>query len=120
MTNEGGAMEDEPKPVEPEEKPVEPAEPQPAMEPVESRAERLRRSGQRIRLYTLAFVSVALIVIVIALAVENTRQVKASWIVGTTHASLVWIVLAATVLGWLLGLTTGVIFGLRTRRRPPR
>jgi uncharacterized integral membrane protein len=115
-------MEDEPTPVEPEEKPVEPAEPQPqpALEPVESRGERLRRHGQRFRLYTLAFVSVALIVIVIALAVENTRQVKLSWVVGTTHASLVWIVLAATVLGWLLGLTTGVIFRLRTRRRHPR
>lgn len=113
-------MEDEPKPAETEEKPVEPAEPQPALVPVESRGERLRRHAQRFRLYTLAFVSVALIVIVIALAVENTRQVKLSWVVGTTHASLVWIVLAATVLGWLLGLTTGVIFRLRTRRRHPR
>ncbi len=113
-------MEDEPKPVEPEEKPVEPAEPPPALVPIESRGERLHRQAQHFRLYTLAFVSVALIVVVIALAVKNTSQVKLSWVVGTTHASLVWIVLVATVLGWLLGLTTGVIFRLRTRRRLPR
>jgi uncharacterized integral membrane protein len=53
----------------------------------------------------------------IALAVANTRQVKLSWIVGTTHASLVWIILVAAVLGWLLGITTSLIFRLRTRRR---
>jgi uncharacterized integral membrane protein len=56
---------------------------------------------------------------VIALAVANTRQVKLSWFVGTSHASLVWIILAAAVLGWLLGITTSVIFRLRTRRRHP-
>jgi uncharacterized integral membrane protein len=58
-------------------------------------------------------------VIVIALAVANTRQVKLSWVVGTSHASLVWIILVAAVLGWLLGITTSVIFRLRTRRRRP-
>ena len=57
--------------------------------------------------------------IVIALAVANTRQVKLSWVVGTSHASLVWIILVAAVLGWLLGITTSVIFRLRTRRRRP-
>jgi uncharacterized integral membrane protein len=43
--------------------------------------------------------------------------VKLSWVVGKSHASLVWIILAAAVLGWLLGITTSVIFRLRTRRR---
>jgi uncharacterized integral membrane protein len=53
----------------------------------------------------------------IALAVANTRQVKLSWVVGTSHASLVWIILASAVLGWLLGIVTSVVFRLRTRRR---
>ena len=78
---------------------------------------RLRRLGQRTRLYAWAFVLVALIVVVIALAVANTRQVKLSWVVGTTRTSLVWIVVTAVILGWLLGIATSILFRLRTRRR---
>ena len=96
-----------------------PAAAAPAMEPVEGRADRLRRHARRTRLYASSFSLVALLVIVIALAVANTRQVKLSWVVGTTHASLVWIILAAAILGWLLGLATSVLFRLRTRRRHP-
>jgi uncharacterized integral membrane protein len=86
-------------------------------EPVEPRLERLRRHGHRTRLYTWAFSFVALLVVLIALVIANTRQVKLSWVVGTSHASLVWIILASAVLGWLLGIVTSVAFRLRTRRR---
>jgi uncharacterized integral membrane protein len=96
-----------------------PSPPPPDAEPLESRGARLRRHGHRTGLYAWAFALIALLVIVIALAVANTRQVKLSWLIGTSHASLVWIILAATVLGWLLGITTSVIFRLRTRRRRP-
>ena len=89
----------------------------PRTEPVEPRRERLRRHGHRTRLYTWAFSLVALLVVLIALVVANTRQVKLSWVVGTSHASLVWIILASAVLGWLLGIVTSVVFRLRTRRR---
>src|SRR5579859_3711532 len=89
----------------------------PETEPVEPRAERLRRHGRHTGLYAWAFGLVALLVVVIALAVANTRQVKLSWVVGTSHASLVWIILAVAVLGWLLGIVTSVVFRLRTRRR---
>ena len=91
--------------------------PQPEMEPVEPRGARLRRRGRHTGLYAWAFVVVALLVIVVALAVANTRQVKVSWVVGDSNASLVWIILAAAVLGWLLGIATSVVFRLRTRRR---
>lgn len=96
-----------------------PPQPTPDTEPVEPRGVRLRRHGHRARLYGWAFALLALLVIVIALAVANTRQVKLSWLVGTSRASLVWIILATAVLGWLLGITTSVIFRLRTRRRRP-
>ena len=96
-----------------------PPEPTPETEPVEPRGARMRRHGHRTALYAWAFALIALLVIVVALAVANTRQVKLSWVVGTSHASLVWIILAAAVLGWLLGITTGVVFRLRTRRRRP-
>jgi uncharacterized integral membrane protein len=96
-----------------------PPQPQPATEPVEPRGTRLRRHGHRAGLYAWAFVLVALLVVVIALAVANTRRVELNWVVGTSHASLVWIILAAAILGWLLGLATSVVFRLRTRRRRP-
>jgi len=93
------------------------SEPQPTTEPVEPRGARLRRHGHQTRLYAWAFSLLALLVVVIALAVANTRQVKLSWVVGSSDASLVWIILAAAVLGWLLGIATSVVFRLRTRRR---
>lgn len=86
-------------------------------ERVEPLGERLRRHGHRTRLYAWAISLVALLVVLIALVVANTRQVKLSWVVGTGHASLVWIILASAVLGWLLGIGTSVVFRLRTRRR---
>ena len=89
----------------------------PHTEPVEPRSERLRRYGHRTRLYIWAFGLVALLVVLIALAIANTRQVKLSWVVSTGHTSLVWIILASAVLGWLLGIVTSVVFRLRTRRR---
>ena len=91
----------------------------PADATAEKRGDRLRRHGRRTGLYTWAVGLVALLIVLIALVVANTRQVKLSWVVGTSHASLVWIILAAAVLGWLLGIFTSVLFRLRTRRRSP-
>ena len=84
---------------------------------VESREERLGRHGRRTRLYTWAFLLVALLVVLVILVAKNTRSVKLDWAVGSTHASLVWIILAAAVLGWLLGIATSVVFRYRTRSR---
>ena len=96
---------------------ADPTQVQPESEPVERRRERLRRHGRRTGLYAWAFGFVALLVVLIALVAANTRQVKLSWVAGTGHASLVWIILASAVLGWLLGIVTSVVFRLRTRRR---
>ena len=84
---------------------------------VESREERLGRHGRHTRLYTWAFLLVALLIVLVVLIAKNTRSVKLDWAVGSTHASLVWIILAAAVLGWLLGIVTSVVFRYRTRRR---
>jgi uncharacterized integral membrane protein len=91
----------------------------PVMEPVEPFGERVRRHGHRIGLYAWAFAGVALLVVLIALAIANTDSVRLSWVVGEGRASLVWIILASAVLGWLLGMLTSVVFRLRTRRRRP-
>jgi uncharacterized integral membrane protein len=82
----------------------------------ESRAERVRRHGRRVRLYTGAAVFIALLVVLIVLISANTRTVKLDWAIGSTRASLVWIILAAAVLGWLLGIATAVVFRYRTRQ----
>ena len=89
----------------------------PQTEPVEPRGERLRRRGHHTALYALAFSLVALLVVLIALVVANTRQVKLSWVAGSGHASLVWIILASALLGWLLGIVMSVVFRQRTQRR---
>jgi uncharacterized integral membrane protein len=85
-------------------------------EAAEPRMDRLRRHGRRTGLYGWAFALVALLVVVIALVAANTREVEVSWVAGTGHASLVWIIVAATVIGWLLGMVTAVVFRYRTRR----
>jgi uncharacterized integral membrane protein len=83
----------------------------------EPRGDRLRRQAHRTGLYASAGALVVLLVAVIALAVANTRSVKVSWVFGSTHQSLVWIILVTAILGWLLGIATSVIFRFRTRRR---
>jgi hypothetical protein len=67
------------------------SQPPPATEPVEPRGARLRRHGHRTPL-RLGLHPHDGPRAVIALAVANTRQVKLSWVVGTSHASLVWVI----------------------------
>jgi uncharacterized integral membrane protein len=93
------------------------AAPEPATEPVEPRSERLRRHSRRTGLYTWAFVTVGLLVVLIALVLANTGQVRVSWVVGSGRASVVWMILSSAVLGWLLGIVTSVSVYRRTRRR---
>jgi uncharacterized integral membrane protein len=87
--------------------------------PAESRGERVRRHGRRMRLYTWAILAVAVLVVLIVLIAANVRSVKLDWVFGSTDASLIWIILAAAVLGWLLGIATSVLFRFRTRRPHP-
>ena len=84
---------------------------------VETRGERFRRKAHRIGLYLYAFFIVALLVCLVALAVANTDKVEFSWVVGSVRVSLVWIVIFSAILGWLLGIVTGVVFRWRTRAR---
>jgi uncharacterized integral membrane protein len=83
----------------------------------ESRRQRLSRHGRRTRLYTGTVSLVAALVILVLLIAANTRSVKLGWVVGSTNASLIWVILAAAVLGWILGITTSVVIRHRMRRR---
>ena len=86
----------------------------PAVEPeVDDRARHRRRA----KLYAWAFLLAAFFVILVALIVANTRQVKISWVVGSGRASLIWIIIVAALLGWFSGIVTSLLFHRRTRRR---
>jgi uncharacterized integral membrane protein len=93
----------------------------PAVEPepgaiVETREERIAHRRRQQRLYAWAFLLVAFLVVLVALVIANTRSVKISWAVGSTHTSLIWIIIVSAVLGWFTGIVTSLLFGRRRRR----
>jgi uncharacterized integral membrane protein len=79
---------------------------------------RRRRHGRRDALYLRAGLIIALLGVLIALVVANTGSVRLDWLVGSSHASLVWIIFAAALIGWLLGMATSAHVRRRARRRP--
>jgi uncharacterized integral membrane protein len=81
----------------------------------ETRSERFRRMALRGRLHGYAIAAVALVAVLIALAASNTAQVKVNWLIGSSHISLVWLVLVTAIVGWLLGLIASARFNWRTR-----
>lgn len=81
----------------------------------ETRRARSRRRAHRSRLHGYAVLTVALGAFLIALAATNTARVKVNWVFGSAHVSLVWLVLGAAILGWLLGLVVTAAFHWRTR-----
>jgi uncharacterized integral membrane protein len=97
--------------------PPEILEAEPAALPAgEPRGARFTRHARRVRLYATAGVFVALLVLLVVLASANNRVAKLDWVVGSTHASLAWIVLTAAVFGWLLGIATALVVQHQTRR----
>lgn len=81
----------------------------------ETPAEHFRRKALRGRLHGYAIGAVVLVAVLIALAASNTAQVKVNWLIGSSRVSLVWLVLAAAILGWVLGLMASARFHWRTR-----
>ena len=82
----------------------------------ETRKEQLAHRRRQQRLYAWAFLLVGFLVVLVALVVANTRSVKISWVVGSTHTSLIWIIIVSAVLGWFSGVVTSLLFGRRKRR----
>jgi uncharacterized integral membrane protein len=81
----------------------------------ETRAEHFRRKARRGRLHGYAIAAVALVAVLIALAASNTAQVNVNWLISSSQVSLVWLVLVAGIVGWLLGLITSARLNWRTR-----
>jgi uncharacterized integral membrane protein len=87
---------------------------------LETKAARLRRNVHQGRLQGYAIALIALVVILIALAVSNTARVHVNWLVGSSRVSLVWLVLVAAILGWLLGVLASTRFQWLTRAPRPQ
>ena len=85
----------------------------------ETRGARAARRAHRMGLFVLSFVTLAVLVFLVALIASNTRYVSVSWVFGTSRVSLVWLVVFAAILGWVLGLLVSALFRWRTRRRDP-
>jgi len=85
----------------------------------ETRRGHSRRMARRSRLHGYTLLAVGLFAFLIALAATNTVRVKVSWLFGSSHVALVWLVLAAAILGWLLGLVTNAALHRRTRAPRP-
>ncbi len=81
----------------------------------ESSRARLSRKGHRARLQAYAVAAIAVLVYVVALGASNTRQVKVDWVFGHASVALIWLVLGAAILGWLLGILVTKLFRWRTR-----
>jgi uncharacterized integral membrane protein len=89
------------------------------LQELEPRGARFARHAHRVRLYLYAFLGVALLVYCVALASSNTHRVRVDWVFGRSSVSLVWLVLLAVILGWMLGLLAAVAFRWRTRAPRP-
>lgn len=94
--------------------------PAPQANLVETRGERLRRGAHQGRLQGYAIAIIALIAVLVALAATNTARVHVDWLAGSSRVSLVWLVLAAAIIGWILGVLASVRFQWLTRAPRPR
>ncbi len=82
----------------------------------ESRTARAGRHGRRTALYLAAALSTVALVLLVILIVQNTGRVRVGWVFGHSRVSLVFLILFAAILGWIVGIATSIIFRRRTRR----
>lgn len=87
---------------------------------VETDGQRRSRIAHQGRLQGYAVAIIALVAVLIALAATNTARVHVDWLVGSSQVSLVWLVLAAAIIGWILGVLASVRFQWLTRPTRPR
>jgi uncharacterized integral membrane protein len=87
---------------------------------VETRGARFARKAHRGRLHLYTLIAVLVLVYVVALAASNTAHVTVNWVFGSSSVALVWLVLFAAILGWVVGTLTTALFRWRTRRPRPQ
>jgi uncharacterized integral membrane protein len=85
----------------------------------ESRLRRGLRYGHSTGLYLALMIGIGAIVLLILLIARNTRQVKVDYVVDSTQARLIWLVVISAIIGWVLGIVTAFLIRRRTRWRRP-
>lgn len=55
----------------------------------------------------------------IAFVVENSKQVSIHWVLATTHASLIFVILVSLAIGILVGVLVSQLYRRRWRRSHP-
>lgn len=85
----------------------------------ETRLRRGIRYSHRTGLYAALVVAIATIVFLILLIAQNTRRVKVDYVLGSTQARLIWLVIISSITGWVLGIVTSFLVRRRTRWRRP-
>jgi uncharacterized integral membrane protein len=85
----------------------------------ETRAGRFRRNAHQGRLHIYAIAVIALVAVLIALAATNTARVHVDWLIGSSRVSLVWLVLVAAIIGWIIGVVSSARFQWLTRAPRP-
>ena len=83
----------------------------------ESRLRRGMRYGHRTGLYLALIIGIGAVVLLILLIARNTRQVKVDYVIDSTQARLIWLVVISAIIGWVLGIVTAFLIRRRTRWR---
>jgi uncharacterized integral membrane protein len=65
-------------------------------------------------MYALLAVAALLIIYLVAFVVANSNRVEVSFVVADARASLIWVLLACTVIGVIIGIALSKLWG-RTR-----
>jgi uncharacterized integral membrane protein len=89
-------------------------EEQPPDETVEEEHGRLREWQPR--LYTRLLLLLATIAYAVAFVLENRKQVPVHFVFGTSHVSLIWLVLLSLALGLIGGVLISQLYRRRRRR----
>lgn len=82
----------------------------------ESRFDRGLRYGHRTGLYASLVVAIGVLVFLILLIARNTHRVKLDYVINTTYARLIWLIIISAICGWVLGVITAYLIRRRTRR----
>jgi uncharacterized integral membrane protein len=82
----------------------------------ETRFRRGVRYGHRTGLYAAMVVAIGVLVFLVLLIARNTRQVKVDYVVDSTQARLIWLIMISAIAGWVLGIVSAFLIRRRTRR----
>jgi len=74
------------------------------------------KSRNEARAWVIVIALALVVAYVIWFAVDNSTTVPVHWVFGTTHGSLIWVILVSLILGLIVGLLLSWLGGRRRRR----